>query len=73
MGTRDATLTPAQAAAIEERARVVAEFRDQPSDPNRPTPTVGGDERALTPPGEPSFIERIAEVAGGKVGGYNGF
>ncbi len=73
MGTRDATLTPAQAAAIEERARVVAEFRDQPSDPNRPTPTVGGDERALTAPGEPSFIERIAEIAGGKVGGYNGF
>ena len=27
----------------------------------------------LTAPGEPSFIERIAEAAGGAVGGYNGF
>ena len=73
MGTRDATLTAAQADAIEQRARAVAEFRDQPSDPNRGVPSVGGDEKRLTAPGEPSFIERIAEVAGGKVGGYNGF
>jgi hypothetical protein len=65
------TLTDEEAAAIEERARVVAEFRDRPSDPNRPPPSKGGDQ--LTPPGEPSFIERIAEAAGGKVGGYNGF
>ena len=36
MGTQASTLTPAQADAIEERARVVAEFRDKPSDPNRP-------------------------------------
>jgi hypothetical protein len=73
MGTKAATLTPAEAAAIEERARLVEEFRDQPSDPNRSTPVKGGDEKALTAPGEPSFIERIAEAAGGKVGGYNGF
>jgi len=73
MGTRDATLTAAQADAIEQRARAVAEFRDQPSDPNRGAPSVGGNEKSLTAPGEPSFIERIAELAGGKVGGYNGF
>jgi hypothetical protein len=73
MGTTSATLTKEQAAAIEERAQLVAEFRDQPSDPNRPTPPKGGDNRALTAPGEPSFIERIAEGAGGQVGGYNGF
>jgi hypothetical protein len=73
MGTASATLTDQQAAAIEERARVVAEFRDQASDPNRPPPPKGGDNRALTAPGEPSLLERIAESAGGAVGGYNGF
>jgi hypothetical protein len=73
MGTTSATLTAEQARAVEDRARVVAEFRDQPSDPNRPVPVKGGDNRALTAPGEPSFIERIAESAGGAVGGYNGF
>jgi hypothetical protein len=73
MGTQSATLTSEQAAAIEERAKLVSEFRDQASDPNRPAPVKGGDNRALTAPGEPSFIERIAESAGGAVGGYNGF
>ena len=29
--------------------------------------------RSLAAPGQPSFIEQIAEAAGGKVGGYNGF
>ena len=73
MGKQGATLTHDEAAAIEERAQAVAEFRDKASDPNRPTPVKGGDQRVLTAPGEPSFIERIAEAAGGKVGGYNGF
>jgi len=73
MGIPSATLTKDQAAAIEERARLVAEFRDRPSDPNRGAPVKGGDTHYLTAPGEPSFIERIAEVAGGAVGGYNGF
>jgi hypothetical protein len=73
MGTQAATLTAAEAAAIEERARVVEEFRDQPSDPNRAAPVKGGDNKALTAPGQPSFIELIAEAAGGAVGGYNGF
>jgi hypothetical protein len=73
MGTSSATLTDAQAKAIEERARVVAEFRDQASDPNRAAPAKGGSAKALTAPGQPSFIELIAESAGGAVGGYNGF
>jgi hypothetical protein len=68
-----ATLTSDQAAAIEDRARFVEAFRDKPSDPNRGVPPVGGDNKALTAPGEASFIERIAEIAGGQVGGYNGF
>jgi hypothetical protein len=69
---QDLILTDEQAAAIENRTRVVAEFRDQPSDPNRPAPAKGGEERQL-PPGEPTFIERISAAAGGRVGGYNGF
>jgi hypothetical protein len=73
MGAKSGTLTDAEAKAIEERARLVEEFRDKPSDPNRGTPVKGGDNKALTAPGEPSFIERIAEAAGGAVGGYNGF
>ncbi|MGE0463886.1 MAG: hypothetical protein AB7Q16_21175 [Vicinamibacterales bacterium] len=65
-------LTDEQAAAIENRTRVVNEFRERPSDPNRPAPAVGGEEREL-PPGEPTFIERISAAAGGRVGGYNSF
>jgi hypothetical protein len=72
MGKQGATLTKEEAAAIEERAKLVAEYRDKASDPNRPTPQKGGDNLAR-PPGNPSFIEQIAEVAGGRVGGYNGF
>jgi hypothetical protein len=72
MGAQGATLTDEQAKAIEDRAKLVAEYRDKASDPNRTGPTKGGDKREL-PPGEPSFIERISEAAGGAVGGYNGF
>jgi hypothetical protein len=73
LGKSDATLTDAEAHAIEERARFVAEYLDKASDPERPTPAKGGDNRALTAPGEPSFIERISAAAAGAVGGYNGF
>ena len=73
MGKQGLTLTEEQAATIEKRAQFVEEFRDKASDPNRPPPVKGGNNQALTAPGEPSFIERIAEVAGGAVGGYNGF
>jgi hypothetical protein len=65
-------LTDAEAAGIENRTKEVAEFRDQPSDPNRPAPAKGGEDRPL-PPGEPTFIERISQQAGGRVGGYNNF
>ncbi len=66
------TLSDEQAAALEKRAQLVEEFRDQPSDPNAPPPPKGG-EAALSPPGEKTFVEQIAEAAGGAVGGYNGF
>jgi hypothetical protein len=51
----------------------VEEFRDRPSDPNRPAPPKGGESGRLAAPGQPSFIELISEAAGGAVGGYNGF
>jgi hypothetical protein len=67
------TLTDQQAAAIEQRALAVEEFRDRPSDPDRPAPPKGGESGRLAAPGQPSFIELISEAAGGAVGGYNGF
>ena len=73
MGTQDGTLTDQQATAIEDRAKVVEEFRDRPSDPNRPAPPKGGEAGKLAAPGQQSFIEIISEAAGGAVGGYNGF
>ena len=73
MPKQGATLTKEEAAAIEERARLVEEFRDKQSDPNRPPPSKGGDPNVLRAPGQASFIEVIAEAAGGRVGGYNGF
>ena len=72
MGKGGMTLTEEQAIALEKRAQLVEEFRDQPSDPNAPPEPVGG-EIALSPPGEQTFVEQIAVAAGGAVGGYNGF
>jgi hypothetical protein len=68
----DIILTEEAAAKIENRTRQVAEFRDAPSDPDRPAPAKGGEQRKL-PEGEPTFIERISQAAGGAVGGYNNF
>jgi hypothetical protein len=73
MGTQSGTLTDQQATAVEQRAQLVEEFRDRPSDPNRPAPPKGGESGKLAAPGQQSFIEVIAEAAGGAVGGYNGF
>jgi hypothetical protein len=73
MGAQGGTLTDQQASAIEDRAKVVEEFRDRPSDPNRPAPPKGGEAGRLAAPGQQSFIEIISEAAGGAVGGYNGF
>ena len=69
---QSATLTDAEAGAIEQRAQFVAEFREQASDPNRAIPPKGGDAGSLVAPGQPSFIEQISAAAGGGVGGYNG-
>ena len=72
MGNQGPTLTDEQAAALEKRAQDVEEFRDRPSDPGEIATKGGGSELAPVP-GEPTFVERIAQAAGGAVGGYNGF
>lgn len=72
LGNQGLTLTEERAQALEKRAELVEEFRDRPSDPNAPPPAKGG-EAVAAPPGEKLFVERIAEAAGGAVGGYNGF
>jgi hypothetical protein len=72
MGNQGPTLTDAQAAALEKRAADVEEFRDRPSNPNEDITKPVGNELADVP-GEPTFVERIAQAAGGNVGGYNGF
>jgi hypothetical protein len=73
MGNTGLVLTEAEAKAIESRAQLVEEYRDQASNPNRSTPPTGGDPRSLVAPGQPSFIEQITAAAAGGVGGYNGF
>ena len=73
LGPQGATLSDEQAAAIEQRAKTVEEFRNQASDPNRAAPPKGGEAGRLAAPGQQSFVERISEAAGGAVGGYNGF
>jgi hypothetical protein len=73
MGNQGPTLTDEQAAALEKRAQDVEEYRDRPTDPDEKA-LKGGVGNDLAPvAGEPTFVERIAQAAGGNVGGYNGF
>ncbi|HTE39221.1 MAG TPA: hypothetical protein VK629_00230 [Steroidobacteraceae bacterium] len=72
MGNTGRALTDAQAAALEKRAADVEEFRDRPTDPNEKATGPVGNELANVA-GEPTFVERISQAAGGNVGGYNGF
>lgn len=72
MGNQGPALTDAQAAALEKRAADVEEFRNRPTDPDEKADKPVGNELADVP-GEPTFVERIAQAAGGNVGGYNGF
>src|SRR5262245_26467444 len=73
MGTGGPTLTDAQAAALEKRAQDVEEFRDRPTEPGEVATKDNGTYELASVPGEPTFVERIAQAAGGAVGGYNGF
>jgi hypothetical protein len=73
MGKGGPTLTDAQAAALEKRAQDVEEFRDRPTEPGEQATKDNGTYELAAVPGEPTFVERIAQAAGGAVGGYNGF
>jgi hypothetical protein len=73
MGKQGPTLTDAQAAALEKRAQDVEEFRDRPTEPGEVATKDNGTSELASVPGEPTFVERIAQAAGGAVGGYNGF
>ena len=62
-----------EAALDEERkTRAAIEFREQPSDPNRAAPPVGGEQRK-SPNAEPTYLERVWQGGAGVVGGYNSF
>src|SRR5262245_3380774 len=73
MGNQGPTLTNEQAAALEKRAQDVEEFRDRPTEPGEKATKDNGTYELAAVPGEPTFVERIAQAAGGAVGGYNGF
>jgi hypothetical protein len=67
-------LVLSEEAALEEERKTAAaiEFREQPSDPNRTAPPVGGELRK-SPNAEPSYLERVWQGGAGVVGGYNSF
>ncbi len=73
MGKGGMNLTAEQAAALEKRAQDVEEFRDRPTEPGDTATKDNGTSELAAVPGEPTFVERIAQAAGGAVGGYNGF
>ena len=56
----------------EQKTRAAIEFREQPSDPNRAAPPVGGEQRK-SPNAEPTYLERVWQGGAGVVGGYNSF
>jgi hypothetical protein len=67
-----AILTEEAAQEIERRTRLALDAREQPSDPNRAAPPVGGELRKSPNP-EPTQIERLWQAGAGVVGGYNSF
>jgi hypothetical protein len=73
LGKGGPTLTDEQALALEKRAQDVEEFRDRPTDPDEKATKENGTYDLAAVPGQPTFVERIAQAAGGNVGGYNGF
>jgi hypothetical protein len=73
MGNQGPTLTEEQATALERRAQDVEAFRDRPTEPGEVAEKGGVGNELADVPGEPTFVERLAQAAGGAVGGYNGF
>jgi hypothetical protein len=67
-------LSEEEAAALERRTRLALEARENPSDPNRAAPPVGGALRPPSPGGpEPTALDRLWQAGAGPVGGYNSF
>jgi hypothetical protein len=65
-------ITEEAALAMETSTAKALEAREQPSDPNRGAPPVGGELRK-SPNAEPTYIERLWQGGAGPVGGYNSF
>ena len=65
-------ITEEAALAMENSTQKALEAREQPSDPNRGAPPVGGELRK-SPNAEPTYIERLWQGGAGPVGGYNSF
>ena len=65
-------ITEEAANAQENSTARALEAREQPSDPNRGAPPVGGELRK-SPNAEPTYIERLWQGGAGPVGGYNSF
>ena len=63
-----ATLTPAEAKAMEDYEAKRQETAAAPDDPNRTAPPVGGDTSPTN-----SYLEQLWRGGGGVVGGYNQF
>ncbi len=62
-----------EAAALEEgNTQRALDAREQPSDPGRSAPPVGGEVRK-SPNAEPTYLERLWQFGAGAVGGYNSF
>jgi hypothetical protein len=73
LGTnRPLVISEAEAVDEETKTQAAIEFREQPSDPNRGAPPVGGELRK-SPNAEPTYLERVWQGGAGVVGGYNSF
>lgn len=69
---RPLVLTDEQAKDEETRTQNAIDAREEPSNPDREAPPVGG-ERRKSPNAEPTYLERVWQAGAGVVGGYNSF
>ncbi len=65
-------LSEEQAKDEETKTQAAIDAREEPSNPNREAPPVGG-ERRKSPNAEPTYLERVWQAGAGVVGGYNSF
>ncbi len=65
-------LSEEQAKDEETKTQAAIDAREEPSNPDREAPPVGG-ERRKSPNAEPTYLERVWQFGAGVVGGYNSF